>query len=334
MHFITEYGLFLAKTITLLLAIVIGFAGILAIASRGKDKNKGRIKVTKLNKKFADMAKALHHAMADKNMLKSLAKEEKKQHKKPKDRKRLFVIHFKGDIKASQVKNLREEITAVLNVAKKEDEVMVTVESGGGMVHGYGLAASQLQRIRDKQIPLTVIIDKVAASGGYLMASVANKIFAAPFAIIGSIGVIGQLPNFNRLLKHNYIDYEQMTAGEFKRTLTVFGENTDKAREKFREELEETHQLFKSYVAEHREKLDIDKVATGEYWYGRKALELGLVDSLQTSDDYLLTASDSCDIYQVRFTGKKNITAKLAENMHQGVQTLLHLFRQGYSNIV
>ncbi len=189
----------------------------------------------------------------------------------PEQRKRLYVLNFDGDIRASATDNLREEITAVLNQSTEGDEVLVKVESPGGLVHGYGLAASQLRRIRDAEVPLTIAVDKVAASGGYMMACVADRIIAAPFAVLGSIGVLAQVPNFHRLLKKHDIDFELFTAGEYKRTVTMFGENTEKGREKFTEDLEETHDLFKDFVSENRPQLDIARVATGEVWYGTRS---------------------------------------------------------------
>lgn len=200
---------------------------------------------------------------------------------------------------------LREEVTAVLSVATSDDEVVVILESPGGVVHGYGLAASQLQRFKDHRIALTVAVDKVAASGGYLMACVAQRIIAAPFAILGSIGVVGQMPNFNRLLKSHDVDYELITAGEYKRTLTLFGENTEKGREKFREEIEITHALFKDFVRTHRPDVDIERVSTGEHWYGLQALELKLVDAVRTSDDYLRDASATADLYELTYIRKR-----------------------------
>ena len=202
-------------------------------------------------------------------------------------------------------------LTAILTVADKKDEVVIILESGGGPVHGYGLGASQLKRIRDKEIKLTAAVDKVAASGGYMMACVADNIIAAPFAIIGSIGVLAQIPNFHRLLKKMDIDFEQITAGDYKRTLTLFGENTDKDREKFKEELEDTHRLFKEFVKDSREKVDIDKIATGEHWYGKRAIDLNLVDELITSDDYLSKAAKEADIFEVKYERKKPVTEKL-----------------------
>ena len=223
------------------------------------------------------------------------------------------MINFKGDIKASEVESLREEITSILTVVKTSDEVVLILESSGGTVHGYGLAASQLKRIRDREISLTVAVDKIAASGGYMMACVANKIIAAPFAIIGSVGVLAQLPNFHRLMKKYNIDYEQLSAGEYKRTLTLFGENDDKDREKFQEELEDTHELFKEFIKDNREQVDIDKIATGEHWYGKRALDLQLVDELITSDDYLYTAAADADadIYEIAQIRKKPVSEKL-----------------------
>jgi serine protease SohB len=213
----------------------------------------------------------------------------------------VFVLDFHGDMMASAVASLREEISAVLQVARDGDEAMLRLESAGGAVEGYGLAASQLARLRERKIPLTVAVDKVAASGGYLMACVGDRILAAPFAVVGSIGVVGQLPNFNRLLKKHDVEYELHTAGEFKRTLTLFGENTDEGRAKFRETLEDAHALFKAYIAQYRPQVELARVATGEHWFGTRALELKLVDRISTSDDWLLERSKAADLLELRY---------------------------------
>jgi serine protease SohB len=238
-------------------------------------------------------------------------------------KKRVFVLTFDGNISASAVSHLREEVTAVLTQAKANDEVLLKLESAGGMVHSYGLASSQLDRLRKAQIPITVSVDKVAASGGYMMACVADRILAAPFAIIGSIGVVAQMPNFNRVLKKHDVDYELLTAGEHKRTLTMFGENTDKGREKFIEELEETHQLFKDYVSERRPQVDIDKIATGEIWYGSKALEMALVDDIQTSDEYLVACIQQAQVYEVAYVQKKKLHQRLGIAAEESADRLL-----------
>jgi serine protease SohB len=315
-HFLSEYGIFLAKSVTVVIAILVVLGFIAALLSKAKPKE--RLKIKKLNEKYQDMQDTLNQEILKKKAYKQLIKQEKKHKKETKKlpakeaKKRIFVLNFKGDIRATAVETMREAITAILQVATAKDEVVAKIESAGGTIHGYGLAASQLQRLRERHIPLTAIIDKVAASGGYLMASVAEQIYAAPFAIIGSIGVISQLPNFNRFLKKHNIDFEQITAGEYKRTLSVFGENTDKGRKKAQEEIEEAHQLFKNFVSEHRAAVNIDKLATGEYWYGAKAVALGLVDKLITSDDYLLNASNIADLYEITYVISKKKLAKLS----------------------
>ena len=213
---------------------------------------------------------------------------------------------------------------------REGDEILVKVESPGGLVHGYGLAASQLRRIRDAEVHLTIAVDKVAASGGYMMACVADRIIAAPFAVLGSIGVLAQLPNFHKLLKKNDIDFELYTAGEYKRTLTMFGENTQKGREKFVEELEQTHGLFKEFVAANRPQLDIDKVATGEVWYGQQAVQEGLVDDLQTSDAFVQERLQDWDVFDVRFVHKKNWQEKLGFAAEGAIErTLLKIWQRG-----
>lgn len=328
-----DYILFFAKTLTTVIAILLLVAGMCAIVSKAKRQRKGQLIIEKVNKHYDEMREQLNTEILSKRSLKTWHKEQEKikraTDKKLQDqsRPRLYVIRFNGDIKASAVSALREEITAILTVAKPADEVVINLESTGGMVHAYGLAASQLQRLRDKGIPMTVIIDKVAASGGYLMACVANKILAAPFAIIGSIGVVAQLPNFHRLLKKNDIDFEQITAGQFKRTLTVFGENTEQGRKKFQEDVETIHQLFKNYILQYRPDIEIERVATGEYWPGVRALELNLIDAISTTDDYLLDASRINDIYEIQYRTRKSLSEKLAGSVELVIQNLLSLWQ-------
>lgn len=325
--------LFAAKLLLVLVFILILIAGIIAIISRGKEKLGGKISIRNLNEKYSETIENLSQEILSKKELKKFLKQRKQEEKNKKEaeektpRSNIFVLRFNGDIKASAVTSLREEITAVIGIAKPQDEVVVCVESAGGMVHTYGLAASQLQRIRNKQIPLTVIVDKVAASGGYLMSCVANKILAAPFAIIGSIGVIVQLPNFHRLLKEKQIDFEQLTAGNFKRTLTMFGHNTEEGRAKLQEEIEEIHNDFKHVIQQHRQQIDIEKVATGEHWLGMQALDLKLVDDLTTSDDYLLTKSKDCNLYEITYHLKKSLGNKIVSGAASLKQ---HLFEETY----
>jgi serine protease SohB len=245
------------------------------------------------------------------------------------------VLDFHGSIDAKEVTSLREEVTAILAVAQQGDEVLLRLETGGGMVHGYGLASSQLDRLKAAGLPLTIAVDKVAASGGYMMACIADKIVSAPFAIVGSIGVVAQLPNFNKLLKKHDIEFEQLTAGEYKRTLTMFGENTDKAREKFKEELEETHVLFKDFIREHRPDLDLEKVATGEHWFGTQAKALGLVDEIKTSDDLIVDACKNKTVLALHYVQKKKLTAKLAGVAGEAADSvLLKLISRGQRPIV
>ena len=322
MEFLSDYGLFLAKTATIVIAVLVVLLVAVAVSMRLKAHPANDIEVTHLNEKYEAMANTLQAAILPKKEFKQQMKKQKHEHKAQQSRsaddtprKRIYVLDFKGDIRGSAVSSLREEITAVLTTATAIDEVVVRLESAGGMVHSYGLGASQLRRIREKGIPLTVAVDKVAASGGYLMACVADRILAGPFAIVGSIGVLSQIPNFHRLLKKHDVDFEQFTAGDYKRTVSMFGETTDKAREKLQQEIQDVHVLFKDFVQTQRSQLDLEKVATGEHWHGTRAIELNLVDEIRTSDDYLMSASDSAELYEVTFEAKKTIMEKLSKFM-------------------
>lgn len=315
MDFLAEYASFLAKTATLVIALLVVLSAIAGLRGKGRRKAGGQLHVTRLNDFYKDLRERLESGLLDKAQLKALrkqqAKRDKQQKKKPEDKPRVFVLDFDGDIKASGTESLRNEITALLTLATPKDEVVLRLESGGGMVHSYGLASSQLARIRQAGVPLTVCIDKVAASGGYMMACIGDRIVSAPFAILGSIGVVAQLPNVNRLLKKHDVDFEVFTAGEYKRTVTVFGENTEKGREKFQEDLDVTHQLFKDFVSRYRPQLHIDEVATGEVWLGVAALNKQLVDELRTSDEYLSERARDSNLYHLHFAERKSLQERV-----------------------
>ena len=315
MDFLAEYASFLAKTATLVIALLVVLSAIAGLRGKGRRKAGGQLHVTRLNDFYKDLRERLESGLLDKAQLKALrkqqAKRDKQQKKKPEDKPRVFVLDFDGDIKASATESLRNEITALLTLATPKDEVVLRLESGGGMVHSYGLASSQLARIRQAGVPLTVCIDKVAASGGYMMACIGDRIVSAPFAILGFIGVVAQLPNVNRLLKKHDVDFEVFTAGEYKRTVTVFGENTEKGREKFQEDLDVTHQLFKDFVSRYRPQLHIDEVATGEVWLGVAALNKQLVDELRTSDEYLSERARDSNLYHLHFAERKSLQERV-----------------------
>nr|WP_279114754.1 protease SohB [Enterobacter soli] len=336
MELLSEYGLFLAKIATVVIAIAV--IAVLLVNLTQRKRQRGELRITRLSEQYKEMQEEMSLALLDSHQQKQWAKVQKKKHKQeakaakakaksqlPQDdvKPRVYVLDFKGSMDAHEVTSLREEVTAVLAVAKPADQVVLRLESPGGVVHGYGLAASQLQRLRDKQIPLTVTVDKVAASGGYMMACVADKIVAAPFSIIGSIGVVAQIPNFNRFLKNKEIDIELHTAGQYKRTLTLLGENTEEGRQKFREDLNETHHLFKDFVQRMRPTLDIEQVATGEHWYGTQAQEKGLVDDVGTSDDLLLGLMEGRELVGVRFAQRKRLLDRFTNSAAESADRLL-----------
>jgi serine protease SohB len=373
LEYLIQYGMFLAKAATIVVAIVLVIGAIAAAGNRQRRASKrGEIVIERLNDHLEDLHDAVREEVIDPATLKldnkARSKREKEEAKaetkrakaeakdkakgkakekaKPKDgssqganaaipenksltdtrlddapsrRKRVYVLDFDGDVAAEEVSSLREEITTVLSIAEPCDEIILKLESPGGMVHAYGLAASQLQRIKDAKIPLTICVDKVAASGGYMMACLADKLVAAPFAIIGSIGVVVQLPNFHKILKKNEVDYEVISAGEYKRTLSTFGEITDKGRAKVQEDVENIHEIFKQWVKSHRPIVDVSRVATGETWVGMQAKERYLVDELNTSDDVLVRACKDADVFEVNYKFRQTLQDKLGAAVEAGV---------------
>ncbi|EHQ51885.1 putative inner membrane peptidase [Ectothiorhodospira sp. PHS-1] len=333
MEFLYEYGLFLAKAVTFVVAALILLGSITAAAGGSRERGQEHLNVRHLNQRYRDMEKTLgEHLKTPRSLGQRLRRLGRKQDdKKPSpppdpDRSRIFVLRFHGDIRASRVENLREEVSAILTQARKDlDQVVVCLESGGGMVPHYGLAASQLVRLRDAGLHLTVTVDRVAASGGYLMAAVAHRIVAAPFAIVGSIGVVAQLPNLHRWLKRREVDVELLTAGEYKRTLTVLGQNTPEGRAKFQQELDEAHALFKAFLGRYRPQLHLDTVATGEHWYGEQALPLNLVDALSTSDDELMRLSREFDLYEVTYRRKQPLGKRFSGAVDGALDRVMRL---------
>ncbi|MGE0083578.1 MAG: protease SohB [Desulfococcaceae bacterium] len=320
--FFNNFALFMAKTLTVGLLLLLAALIIIIQIRKVESQTLDAIRVEKLNDRYEAMSLSLKKHLLDDDAYEKVRKEREKDTEKK--AKRIFVLNFTGDIAATAVAGLREEISAILSVALPQDEVVLRLESHGGLVHSYGLAASQLQRIKDKKIPLTIAVDNIAASGGYMMACVADRLVSAPFAIIGSIGVIYSMPNFSRFLKKHDIDYEQITAGEYKRTLSLFGEITEKGRSKVTEQMEGIHTLFKEHITAHRGNVDIERVSTGEYWYGTQALALHLVDELMTSDDLLLNRSSTADIYEVRYVPGKSLARRLTSSISLLMEEVIH----------
>jgi serine protease SohB len=346
LEYLIEYGLFLAKTATIVIAIIAVLTVIISASGRGRrHAHKGSIHVTHLNDELDDLRDSVKEVVLDRHAWKLLQKLERKNEKKEDKakrksiagkteldqdrRKRVYVLSFDGDMAASEVESLRQEITAVLSMAEPTDEVMVRLESPGGMVHAYGLASSQLLRIKEQKISLTICVDKVAASGGYMMACLADRLVAAPFAILGSIGVLVQLPNFHRVLKKHEVDYETISAGEFKTTLTTFGEITQKGRDKVKEDVEEMHDLFKQWVKQHRPVVAIDEIATGETWVGLQAKERNMIDAISTSDECIIAACEEADVYEVRYEIRKTLSDKLGVVLQSTVdRTVMALWKR------
>ncbi|WP_284442983.1 protease SohB [Buchnera aphidicola] len=339
MNLLINYELFLAKIITFIIISISTLILFYKIIKRKKN-NQSKIKVTLLQDNYKNVKNQILLSTMQDFEKKIWFEKEKEKNKKNKKKildnknqylqnkkKKLYILDFKGDVYANEVIGLREEISAILSVANENDEVLLRLESSGGVIHGYGLAASQLNRLRQRGIRLTISIDKIAASGGYMMACVADYIVAAPFAIIGSIGVVGQMPNFNKLLKKCNIDIELHTAGDYKRTLTMFGNNTESTRNKFCEELNATHKLFKNFIKEMRPSLDIESVSNGEHWFGTIALQKKLVDQIATSDDILMSKIEEYTLLSIKYIYNKKMLERFTSSVvHNISKTLLKIF--------
>ncbi|CAL4042664.1 Probable protease SohB [Buchnera aphidicola (Phyllaphis fagi)] len=326
MDFICEYGLFLFKIVTVFICFIIIFL-FFSYCAQKKTKTEGILKITNIIDHYNNMKHIIISSKNNKYQKKTWFKKKNTQYLKHKNsnfeslKPTLYIIDFYGDIHASEVSSLREEISAIISVSKQHDEVLLRLESAGGTIHEYGLAASQLQRLREKNIKLIISIDKIAASGGYMMACIGNHISASYFSIIGSIGVVSLIPNFYKLLKKHNIDIELHTAGDYKRTLTLFGKNTENDRQYFKNKLNNTHDLFKNFIYKMRPCLNLNEISNGDYWFGITALEKKLIDSISTSDDLILEKIKDFNIFHIQYIKPKKIFNRF---LHYFVKKIKH----------
>ena len=150
-----------------------------------------------------------------------------------------------------------------------------------------------------------------------MMAVVADRIVASRLAVIGSIGVVGQVPNVHRLLKRFDIDVLEMTAGTNKRPVSLIGPLTDQGIETFKKQLSDTHRLFRDHVHRFRPQLDIEAVSNGDIWHGVDALTHGLIDEIATSDEMIDRArhEGDLDVFSIRWRQAKNLRERLEESV-------------------
>lgn len=311
----SDYFLFLLKSITVVMAIVIIAGTIIRATKEGHEPSQGKLSITRLNKALEAIRLRMQQETLGKKALKKEVKALKEQHKKEDksndDKPNAYTIRFKGDIQASQVDALRQEVTAILTTAKAGEEVVISIESPGGAVPGYGLAASQILRLKEADLKVTACVDQVAASGGYMMACVADRILAAPFSIVGSIGVLSQVPNIHRFLKRFDVDVDVLTAGKHKAPMTLMGENTEEGKQKHVQDLNAIHTRFKELVKLHREELNIDDVSEGDFWLAEDALKLNLVDEISTSDAYIMSLCAQANVYRVQWQPHKSFEQRI-----------------------
>jgi serine protease SohB len=334
MDFWLDIAAFAVKAL-LIVASTGALVGVIALVARASRRDGGQdhdIEVRSLNARYDQMRDEFDAEILDKKERRALAKTRKREAKLARDaeaaRKRVYVLGFKGDPMASDVKRLGHEIDAVLTVARPGvDEVVLRLQSPGGTVTGYGLAAAEIARFCARGIKVTASVDQVAASGGYMMACAADRIVAAPFALVGSIGVVAQVPNLHRLLKKNDIDYEELTAGEFKRSVSMLGEITPAGREHVRGKIEDTHAAFKTFVAERRPGADIATIANGDVWLASEGVRLGLVDELSTGDDLLFRLKDEARLFEVATAGRKSLLQQVLGGLGFDGASMLGLLR-------
>lgn len=316
MDYLYDISLFFLKSLIIVVGLLVVILIPMIQSQKRKAGKKKKLELENLKNRFKPYIQEFHQAHMNKKKYKNYLKQLKKKEpiESEKEKPNSFLISFTGDKMATQVESLRDEVSLILNIAKPEDEVILLLESPGGAVASYGLAASQLVRLRDR-LKLTICVDTVAASGGYLMASTGHQIISAPFALVGSIGVLFQTPNIHEFLKKRDISFEEITAGKYKRTITPFGKITEEKKQKLQEQIDLVYFQFKNFLKKYRENLDFEKVATGEVWLGAEALKLHLVDKIQCSDDYIMEALKTRNVYKIKLKEEKKLWEKFTKKI-------------------
>lgn len=315
------WGKYILNLLPQLAVIFIFFYGLWSLLSRkGKAQNEQKIALKSYEKRYYEALTPQVREFVEKKDLTALKKAQKAAQKEKGSC--LYVIDFDGDMQASNTVQLAETTSCLLPLLRSTDKVLVRVKSSGGLVPHYGYAASQLSRLRSKA-SLTVAIDHIAASGGYLMACVAHEIIAAPFAIVGSIGVVGLVPNVHPLLKNHGIDVHEHTAGEYKRSLSPWAAVTPEKVQRYEHELSMTHELFQEFVQQYRPNLEPEVLQTGEYRYAARSVgDTGLVDKVQSSDDFIAEHLPKYHVIFVTCREEKSVWQRLSGAlMHFGLAT-------------
>lgn len=232
----------------------------------------------------------------------------------------VFVIDYVGSMMASEVVYLTAKIDAIILKSNKDDEVVINITSPGGAVSGYGLVASQIKRLKTAGLKITATVDTVAASGGYMAAVVSDEIIAAPFAMVGSIGVVANVMIYEELLKNIGIQTNVYTSGDSKRTVVPSRVPNAEEEAKLEAQLEEIHSRFKDHVLSFRPDIDEDKVFTGQAFLAADAINFGLVDKIGTSDELLLNLyKDGHRLIEVQFIIEENIGGSVTKQVSAGL---------------
>lgn len=279
----------------LLLAVMIAFA-LLGLLSRKNAQARGNKQAAahNLTKVHPDLVYNLRAALANQPARNKLSRA------RPASGKVTAVLRFEGDTMATGRQDFARMVDEVLHNKERIQRVIVVVNSPGGGVSVYGQMFAGMERMRNAGVDVTACVDTYAASGGYLMSVPAQRIIAAPFAMVGSIGVVSEFMNFNKLLRRLGVEPMTITAGELKRTVTPLSEVTEENKAAYKAQLEAIHRQFIAVVKKYRE-VDADRVCTGNHWTAAESVELklNLVDGLATSQEYLFEANQTEDLVTI-----------------------------------
>ncbi|WP_343192796.1 S49 family peptidase [Buchnera aphidicola (Taiwanaphis decaspermi)] len=301
MEFIYSYILFIIKTLSVLFFLHL-FSKIIIIYILKKNDIylNNTLKVELLNNHYKKLKNDLSFFQK-----KKIINQKNVYNKKS----NLYILDYNDKIKKNKIKKLREEISSIILVAKKNDEVLLRLENTSDIVYEYGLVIAQLQRLRKKGIKLIISIDKIVSNGGYIIACVADHISASPFSIIGPINIVVNIPNIDKYTQTSNLNNQLNDCNTFTK-LTLIKNNTKIYVNKIFNKLDIKKYIRNSFIKDMRPSLNLNKIFNQNYWIGENAINEKLIDSINTSDDILFSKKDTHNLLKIKYVYKSNIVEK------------------------
>ena len=238
------------------------------------------------------------------------------------------VIYAVGNIDMSETEGIvSDKLVETIREVADDDNVKAVVfriNSGGGSAYGSEQIWHALTQLKTKK-PLIVSMGDVAASGGYYIACMADRIVAQPNTLTGSIGVFGQIPNAEGLTEKIGLDFDLVKTNRHSEGISLVRPMSPEQRDLLQMSVNRTYELFVKRCADGRGMTPdaVKAIAEGRVWTGANALEIGLVDTLGGLSDAVALAAEAAGLAEYgveEFPAKEDFMTRLMKEMSVGME--------------